>query len=439
MSVIAALALACFVVLVVVVVGVVAAAETAFTRISQSRAWALAAAEADDRAADEEPSDPRVERLQKLTEQPVQTLAPLTLLLVLLPSLGLVLAYLVGRALGGNVGAAICLTATLVALIVVMIVARGRSMLAPDTIAVRMVPLMQALVPLGALTVGLATLTRRWSPVTAPDPDVDEQELLAMAEQAVAIEPEEEALIKRAVAFDDTTVGDIMTPRTDLVTLRSGFAVGDALEVLSLHGLSRIPVTGPDSDVDDILGAVHVKDLMVAHLDGRTKHDIDIWLRQAPIVPTGQRIANLLDDLRTGRFHMAIVVDEHGGVAGVVTLEDILEELVGEIEDEFDINEAPIEARGEGEVRADGRAELALVEEALGLPLPPGTYRTVAGCFFSHFGRVPEVGDVIGVEGYELEVLRMHGRRIADLLVRRLSLDSEEAEAADETRLGSSL
>jgi len=401
-------------------VGVVAAAETAFTRIRQSRALALAAAEADDRAIDEEPPDERVEVLQRLTEQPVRALAPLTLLLVLLPSAALVVAYLVGRSIGSTTGAVIVVAVTLLALTVVMVLARGRSLLAPDAIAVRTVPLFRLLAPVGVLTAGLAALAQRWAPAVEPDPDVDEQQLLAMAEQATAIEPDEEALIKRAVAFDDTTVGDIMTPRTDLVTLRSGFAVGDALQVLALHGLSRIPVTGPDSDIDDILGAVHVKDLMVAQLDGRTKHDIDIWLRPAPIVPTTQRIANLLEDLRTGRFHMAIVVDEHGGVAGVVTLEDILEELVGEIEDEFDINETPIEERGPGEIRADGRAELALVEEALGLPLPAGTYRTVAGCFFSHFGRVPEVGDSVSLEGYDLEVLRMHGRRIADLIVRRV-------------------
>lgn len=415
------------IVLLVLAAGMVAAAETAFTRISQSRAWALAAAEADDRAEDEEPPDQRVLILQRLTEQPVRALAPLTLLLVLLPSVALAVAFLTGRSLVSTTGAVVAVVMTVVALIIVMVMARGRSLLAPDAIAVRMVPLFRALAPLGFLTVGLAKLARRWSPPVEPDPDVDEQQLLAMAEQAVAIEPEEEALIKRAVAFDDTTVGDIMTPRTDLVTLRSGFAVGDALEVLALHGLSRIPVTGTDSDVDDILGAVHVKDLMVAHLDGRTKHDIDIWLRQAPFVPTSQRIANLLDDLRTGRFHMAIVVDEHGGVAGVVTLEDILEELVGEIEDEFDINETPIEERGPGEIRADGRADVGLVEEALGMPLPSGTWRTVAGCFFSNFGRVPDVGDSVLVDGYELEVLRMHGRRIADLIVRRIEPVSDVA------------
>lgn len=437
MSVLGSIAIALVVLVLVLVVGMVAAAETAFTRISQSRAWALAAAEADDRAEDEAPPDQRVQMLQRLTEQPVRAIAPLTLLLVLLPSLALLLAFLAGRGLASNIGGAIGVGVTMLLLIVVMVVARGRSLLAPDTIAVRMVPLLRALAPLGAVTVGLAKLTRRWSPTTAPDPDVDEQELLAMAEQAVAIEPDEEALIKRAVAFDDTTVGDIMTPRPDVVTLRSGFAVGDALEVLALHGLSRIPVTGADSDVDDILGAVHVKDLMVAHLDGRTTHDIDIWMRQAPVVPTGQRIANLLEDLRTGRFHMAIVVDEHGGVAGVVTLEDILEELVGEIEDEFDINETPIEAIGPGEVRVDGRAEVALVEEALGFPLPAGTYRTIAGCFFSHFGRVPEAGDTVLLDGYELEVSRMHGRRIASLVVRRVG--SEEVDSDAERAAGSTL
>ena len=225
-------------------------------------------------------------------------------------------------------------------------------------------------------------------------------------------------LIKRVVAFDDTVVGDIMTPRPDLVTLRSGFAVGDALQVAALHGLSRIPVTTSDSKVDDVIGAVHVKDLMVAHLDGRTDQDIDLWLREAPIVPETQRIANLLTDLKTGGFHLAVVVDEHGGVAGVVTLEDILEELVGEIEDEFDLNESVVEMVDDRTVRADGRAEISAIEQALGVTLPSGDFHTIAGCFFNNFGRVPEVGDALAVGDIDLEVLKMQGRRIAKVQLR---------------------
>lgn len=402
------------------VAAVVAAAETAFTRVNRSRADALAAAEAEDHLDDDE-ADDRVGELQGFSRRPVTTLASLTLVQVLCQIVAAALAFAIGREIGGQVvgyvGVAICLAAIFFA----VALSRSRALIAPDATAVGLVPILKAVAPLSALTGLFVRLARRSSTLAEPDPDVDEQQVLAIVGQAAAIDREEEELIKRVVAFDDKVVGDIMTPRTDLVTLRSGFAVGDALEVATLHGLSRIPVTGASSDVDDIIGAVHVKDLISAHLDGRTDRDIDLWLRDAPVVPEMQKISNLLVDLQTGEMHLAVVVDEHGGVAGVVTLEDILEEIVGEINDEFDQPEPSVEIVDERTVRADGRAEIAQVEDVLGISLPAGDYRTVAGCVFSGLGRVPVVGDVFALDDLDLEfeVMRMHGRRIADLHLRR--------------------
>lgn len=406
------------------VAAVVAWAETAFIRVNQTRADALAAAEIEDH---EDPADrnDRVFALQRFARRPLTTLASLVLVRALSHVSAVGLGWAIGRAVsdgrGGIVGASIAFISVLAAIVI----ARGRAMVSSDAAAVRSVPVLTWLAPFGVLTVGLMRWVRRSSPSPAPDPDVDEQQVLAIVGEATAIDHDEEVLFQRVAAFDDTVVGDIMTPRTDLVTLRSGFAVGDALEVASLHGLSRIPVTGPDSDIDDLLGAVHVKDLIVAHIDGRTKHDIDVFLREPPIVPETQQISNLLTHLQAGRFHMAIVVDEYGGVAGVVTLEDILEELVGEIEDEFDPNVAHIERLGPNAAKVDGRAELDEVDEALGISLPPGDYRTIAGCFFSRFGRVPEVGDVLELDDIRLEVLRMQGRRIADIEVRFTHANTE--------------
>jgi len=404
----------------VAVAAVVAAAETAFTRVNRSRADALAAAEAEDHLDDDE-ADDRVEELQGFSRRPVTTLASLTLVQVLCQILAAALSFAIGRELAGQVGGYVAVGVCLAALFFAVALSRSRALLAPDTTAVGLVPILKAVAPLAAVTGFFVRLASRSSQPTEPDPDVDEQQVLAIVGQTAAIDREEEALIKRVVAFDDTVVGDIMTPRTDLVTLRSGFAVGDALEVATLHGLSRIPVTGASSDVDDIIGAVHVKDLISAHLDGRTDRDIDLWLRDAPVVPEMQKIANLLVDLQTGEMHLAVVVDEHGGVAGVVTLEDILEEIVGEINDEFDQPEPAVEIIDDRTMRADGRAEIAQVEEMLGISLPSGDYRTVAGCVFSGLGRVPVVGDVFALDELDLEfeVMRMHGRRIADLHLRR--------------------
>jgi len=403
----------------VALAAVLASAETAFTRINRSRADALAAAEAEDHPDDDE-GDDRVEELQGFSRRPLNTLASLTFVQIVCQFGAAFLAFIIGRELGGQGAGYVAAVLCLVVQFVAVAAARTRALLAPDTTAVGVVPVLRAVAPLGLLTGLVVRMARRSSKEVQVDPDVDEQEVLALVGQASAIEPEEEALIKRVVAFDDTVVGDIMTPRTDLVTLRSGFAVGDALQVATLHGLSRIPVTGTEQDIDDIIGAVHVKDLIGAQLDGKTKSDIDLWLRNTPVVPETQRIANLLVDLQTGDLHLAVVVDEHGGVAGVVTLEDILEEIVGEIEDEHDQPEPIVEVLGDGSVRADGRAEISRVEEVLGIALP-GDYRTVAGCVFNGLGRVPDVGDVFRLDEHDLEfeVMRMHGRRIADLHLRR--------------------
>ena len=399
---------------------VVAAAETAFTRVSRSRADALVAAEAEDHQDDDD-ADDRVEEFQGFSRRPLTMLTSLTFVQLSLQFAAAALMFTIGREIGGRAGGYIAVAICLFALLSAVGLSRSRALLAPDATAVGLVPILKAVAPLGVFTGVIVRAARRSSSAIVPDPDVDEQQVLAIVGQTAAIDHDEEELIKRVVAFDDTLVVDIMTPRTDVITLRSGFAVGDALEVATLHGLSRIPVTGPDSAIDDIIGAVHVKDLIGAHLDGKTTHDIDIWLRDAPVVPETQRIANLLVGLQTGDLHMAIVVDEHGGGAGVVTLEDILEEIVGEIEDEFDRAEPLVEVVDERTVRADGRAEIGRIEEALGVTLPPGDYRTLGGCVFSGLGRVPLVGDVLVLDELDLEfeVMRMHGRRIADLHLRR--------------------
>jgi len=420
MSATVALLLSAVVVLLIAAASVIAAAETAFTRVNRSRADALAAAEADDHPDDDE-ADDRVEELRGFSQSPVTMLASLTFVQVVCQVAVAALSFTIGREVAGQAGGVIGVGICLVALFLAVALSRSRALLTPDATAVGLVPILKVVAPLSAITGFVVGIARRSSSVQVPDPDVDEQQVLAIVGQTAGIDHVEEALIKRVVAFDDTVVGDIMTPRTDLVTLRSGFAVRDALQVATLHGLSRIPVTATDTNIDSVIGAVHVKDLIGAHLDGRTGHDIDLWLRVAPVVPETQRIANLLVELQTSDMHLAIVVDEHGGVAGVVTLEDILEEIVGEINDEFDLPDPVIEVLDERTVSVDGRAEIARVEEALGVALPPGDYRTVAGCVFSRLGRVPLVGDLLSLDDFDLEfeVVRMHGRRIADLHLRR--------------------
>lgn len=401
----------------VVLSGQIAAAETAFTRVNRTRADAIAAAEAEDHDSDE--LDERVEELRAYTRRPATVLASLTLVQLAVQAGALACGWVIGGELADRPGNYVGAAVVGVALFLVMVMSRSRSLAAPDATAVGAVPILRAVAPLGALTSGMVRLARRSQRQVESDPDIDEQQVLAIVGETPAIEAEEEALIKRVVAFDDTTVGEIMTPRVDVVTLRSGFSVYDALQVAALHGLSRIPVTALDGDVDDVIGACHVKDLWSAQIDGKGSVDIDLWLREVPVVPEVQRVAQLLVDLQTSDMHLAIVADEHGGMAGVVTLEDILEELVGEIEDEFDQPEPEPVQLDDHSLHVDGRTEIHRIEDLLGVDLT-GEYRTIAGAVFTGLGRVPVVGDVHRIDetGVELQVVRMHGRRIADVVVR---------------------
>ncbi|MEM7094208.1 MAG: hemolysin family protein [Actinomycetota bacterium] len=405
-------------VVLVMLAGVLAAAETAFTRVTRSRVDAIAAADAEDHDGDDDVDD-RIEQLRAYSRHPATTLASLELVQLADQAGAVACAWFVGREIAGVAGSVVAVAAVAVALFAVMVVSRSRSLSAPDAAAVGLVPILRLVAPLDALTGVIVRLARRSQPAEISDPDVDEQQVLALVGETEAIDDDEEALIKRVVAFDDTTAGSIMTHRSDLVSLRSGFAVQDALQVAALHGLSRIPVTSSDGDIDDIIGAVHVKDLWIAQLDDKGAVDIDLWLREVQVVPEVQRVAQLLTALQTSDMHLAVVADEHGGVAGVVTLEDILEELVGEIEDEFDAPEADLIAVDDRTLRVDGRTEITRIRDAFGIEFS-GDFRTVAGAVFNGLGRVPEVGDVHSIDdaGLELHVVRMHGRRIADVDVR---------------------
>ena len=427
-----ALIIAVFVV--TLIAAVVAAAETAFTRINRSRADALAAVEAEE-SSDGEEIDARAAELQRLSRRPLTMLSSLTLVLVLCQIGAIAGAFAVGRELGGDMTGLIGVAVCGVVMFLAISLGRNRAMLDPDSVAVSLVPVLRLVAPMAALTRFVGSLARRSTMNAAADPEVDEQQLLALVEKTAAATTDEGVLLKRVVAFDDTIVGDIMTPRIDVVTLRSGFAVGDALEIAALNGLSRFPVTEPDGDLDDVIGAVHVKDLIVAQLAGKARDEIDLLLREVPIVPETQRIAVLLGELREGDLHLALVVDEHGGIVGAVTLEDVLEEIVGEIQDEFDRREPPIELIAPDTVEVDGRAEIARIEEILGVTWPEVDARTVGGSVFIELGRVPIDGDVLSLDGIEFHVMRMQGRRIAKLRIRKvggqIAADDDEYDEAE--------
>ncbi|MDE0579932.1 MAG: HlyC/CorC family transporter [Acidimicrobiia bacterium] len=250
-------------------------------------------------------------------------------------------------------------------------------------------------------------------------PQVSEEELLAMAEAAEAsdaIEPEERELIGQIIEFGDTVVREVMVPRTDTVAMSDQHTVSEAIGIVIEHGYSRVPVYA--EGIDDVVGVVHAKDLMRAERDQGEDSPAVAVARTPRFVPETKRIALLLREMQAEKFHIAIVVDEYGGTAGVVTLEDLIEELVGEIVDEFDVEEPMIERLAAGTVRVNGRVPIDELSEVLAAPLPNGDWDTVGGLIFNTLGHVPEEGETLVMDGWELLVERVTGRRIARVIVK---------------------
>ncbi|MCY3577506.1 MAG: hemolysin family protein [bacterium] len=253
-------------------------------------------------------------------------------------------------------------------------------------------------------------------------PQVSEEELLAMAEAAEAsdaIEPEERELIGQIIEFGDTVAREVMVPRTDMVAMNDRHTVEEAIAIVIEHGYSRVPVYG--EGIDDVVGVVHAKDLMRAEREEGPGSRAAVVARTPHFVPETKRISLLLREMQAEKFHIAIVVDEYGGTAGVVTLEDLIEELVGEIVDEFDVEEPMIERLAPGTVRVNGRVPIDELSEVLGAPLPNGDWDTVGGLIFNTLGHVPDEGETLVMEGWELLVERVTGRRIARVIVKPVS------------------
>lgn len=237
--------------------------------------------------------------------------------------------------------------------------------------------------------------------------------LTSEGERSGAVDEQETKLISGIFEFALTTVGEVMVPRTDIVGLSHDSTVGHAVDLVRAHGFSRLPVFSEDKEVID--GMVHSRDL----LGLPRERPIGDLTRPLPHVPETKTCDELFRELQARRQHMAVVVDEHGSLAGIVTLEDLLEELVGEIEDEYDVRESRIQKIGDDLFVIDGRAEIDTVEEALGLELPEGDYNTLAGLVLEKLGRIPEPGDELVVDGFELRIISASPTRIGKIRVRK--------------------
>jgi len=392
-------------------------AETALTRISVSKAQAIS-----------EKGGLGSKRILRLVTHPEEFLN-VVLLVVLVCQL--VQATLVGLVADSLFGAWGLVLATFVNVVVVFVVAEA----IPKTWAVQhterasrlatpLVWWMTRFWPFKLIAKALIGLTNVIIPGKGlkQGPFVSEAEILALADQAVSadvLEEEERELIVQVIEFGDTICREVMVPRPDMLALSNTLTVAEVLEAALAAGRSRVPVYG--EGIDDVTGIAYVKDLVRASRAGRDDVGVIRFARRAYFVPETKRISELLAEMKVRKAHMAVVIDEYGGTAGLITLEDLIEELIGEIVDEFDREDVMVERLPGGDLRVQARMSIDEVSSLVGAEFPEGDWDTIGGLMFHLLGHVPSEGESTTEGEFRLRAEQVKGRRIGMVRIERLA------------------
>ena len=393
------------------------------------------------RAAAITENKPRIEpSLTALVDNPEGWINPLLLMVNVCQTVQATLTGIVAGNLFGGVGVAVGVTLNVIVFFVLAeAVPKTYAVLNPDRaamIAARPVRALTAFPPLRMISAGLIGLTNVLVKGRGLEsgPFVSEQEFLGIVEAAAqdeVIEHEERELIESIIEFGDTVAREVMVPRPDMVMVANTATITDALNLGIAHGFSRLPVSG--SDEDDIVGLAFTKDLMRAEREGRGDLPVLDLARDVTFIPENKPVARLMREMQDSKFHIAIVADEYGDIAGLVTLEDCLEELVGEIVDEYDAEEHDIERFDDGTLLVDGGLNIGDVADELGIDIPNEDFDSVGGFVFSALERVPEPGDAIDFEGFAFVVESVEGRR-----VRRVRITPAPQDGGDDSAVEAS-
>jgi CBS domain containing-hemolysin-like protein len=397
--------------------GFFAMAETSLTRMNKSRARSL-----------RDEGRHGAKALVSLTEAPEKFLNPLLLLVLVCQ---LVSATMVGVLAGHLFGAAGVFVATAGEVIVIFVafeaIPKNFAVQHPDEAALASAPVVGRILrfwPIRWVSVVLLAVADKVISLfggSEEKPRMTESEVLAMADVAHedrAIESDERNFIHSVIEFGDTIVREVMIPRIDIVGIDASATIREALDLAIASGRSRLPVLG--AGIDDVVGMVNLRHLAGLVISGLAADPVRGHMGVAHYVPETKRVASLLREIRHAKSHLFIVIDEYGGTAGVVTLEDVLEELVGEITDESDPVEDDAERTLEGGIELSGRLNIDDANDEFNLKLPKDGWDTVGGLVLDLKGGVPDVGDVLTTERYRLTVTRMDGRRIEEVLVEPL-------------------
>lgn len=265
-----------------------------------------------------------------------------------------------------------------------------------------------------------------------PEPFVTEEEiktLVDIGEEEGIIEEEEREIIEGVFEFSETLAREVMVPRVDIVALEVNSTFEEAIDTITMSGHSRIPIY--EETIDNIVGIIYAKDLL-KYFGLKNPPPLSSIMRAPYYVPETKPIDELFREMRSQKIHMAIIIDEYGGTAGLVTIEDILEELVGEIMDEYDINEeAMVRELSPDEIIVDGRMNLEELNEMLGIELPAEETDTIAGFVYDHISHIPKPGEEFEYDGVLIKVEEVRGRRITKLRIKKVHREKDEREEDD--------
>jgi len=415
------------IVLLIAAVGVLGASEVAITRANRVRAYRLL--EEKRRGANS---------LAKIADNPAPYLN-VVLLLTLLSTIGgtTIATSLAVRRFDGAGEVVATIVMTLLLFVFADVTPKTFAIQQTDRVGLFLAPL---LVGLGRLVGPIATGLVKLANVIMPGkglpqgPFITEQELRASAEVASeegVIEEGEKELIHSIFEFGDTIVREVMVPRPDVVAVEDSATLRDVQALVLEHGYSRIPVF--HEDLDDVVGVVFAKDVLKALYQGDDDMPLADVCRPARFVPESKKVADLLREMQQEKFHQAIVTDEYGSVTGIVSLEDLLEELVGEITDEYDTEVPDMVEVGDGVYRVSGKTSIDDVNELLDSELPDEEWDTVGGLVLDLFGKIPDPGEEKEFQGLRFKAEEVQGRRVATVLITRepASADPEESLAGD--------
>jgi CBS domain containing-hemolysin-like protein len=405
--------LAAAILVLVLLASVLATAESAMSRMSRVRAIVL-----------REEGHRNAALLEQIQSDPPRYLNPIYLSVMFAQNGSAILVAVLSEEYFGDLGITLVSVGFILTyFVLVEAMSKTFGILHSDRAALALAPVVwllgQALAQPTRLLIGIANVLLPGKGLRQ-GPFVSEQDIRSMAEvghEEGSIEETERKMIHSIFEFGDTVVRHIMVPRPDIVAVEVKSTLHAALDTILEHDLSRVPVY--HSELDRVEGVLYAKDVLKALHRGLSDVALPELMRPAHFIPESKKASDLLREMQREKFHMAIVIDEYGSATGLVTLEDLLEQLVGEIADEHDVEKRDVEPLGDGRYRVDANLPIHELNELLGTNLPRDRWNTVGGLMFGVLGTIPTEGQAVTLQGFRFTAEKIQGRRVTTVLVTR--------------------